>query len=385
MPTNLTAEAKVWLARYQEAKSIEDKITALETALSHIPKHKHTEKLQRQVKKRLAQLRRESVQRKSSKVGRQQTFSVVREGAAQVVILGAANSGKSSLLAILTGARPVIADYPLTTVRPIPGMMKYSDVEIQLVELPAIMTENCEETQFLSRSLGLAKNADAVMIILDGSAADRQLAKLVDLMEEGGLTLRRRTGEVRIEHADAGGVRIVNLGRLKATTADITKLLGDFGVKHAVVKITGDVDLNDIEEALMQEMTFKPSLVVLNKKDKAGPETLSRFRNLLKEMELSHEEISVKTHDGLQTLANKIFVSLNIMRVFTQKDGVKSARPIVVPRETKVAEIAKTIHKDIARKLRYARVWGSSVKIPGQQVGPNHILSDMDLIELYTD
>ncbi|MEM2697640.1 MAG: GTPase, partial [Nitrososphaerota archaeon] len=205
MPTNLPHEAQKALAKYQLAKTIPEKIKALEEALSLIPDHKGTEKLRGRIKRRIAELKREAERRASLKTGRRDYFTVSKEGAAQVAIIGSTNSGKSSLLRVLTNAKPVVAPYPFSTDKPIPGMMIYEDVEIQLVELPAILTEDLEETQYTTRSLGFAKNADSIIILLDGiNNPLKQLEKILELLEETGITIRPRRGEIVLEKKDSG-------------------------------------------------------------------------------------------------------------------------------------------------------------------------------------
>ncbi|HDI46640.1 MAG TPA: GTP-binding protein, partial [Candidatus Methanomethylia archaeon] len=167
MPTNLPPEAKVLERRYREARTLQEKIRALEAYISAIPEHKGTEKLLRHLKRRLADLRRELEEQKKRRVGGGVGFAIKKEGAAQVVILGMPNSGKSTLLAALTAAKPEIADYPCTTTMPVPGMMPYEDIQIQLVEAPALMEGASEGVAWGLQVLSLARNADGLIILLD--------------------------------------------------------------------------------------------------------------------------------------------------------------------------------------------------------------------------
>ncbi len=384
MPTNLPAEAQKKLAEYQAARRVEDKIRVLEEALSLIPDHKGTEKMRRQLKSTLAKLRRELEEQRSSRVTRQETFYVRKEGAAQVTLLGAANCGKSSLLAALTNAKPQIAPYQLATTKPTPGMMLYEGVEIQLVELPAILTEELEETAFTSRSIALARNSDLIAIMLDGSREPlTQFNIIVDLLESSGISLKRKKAEIVIEKKDSGGIRLVVLGNFHGTQQEVKSLLQGMGIRHAVVKIYGDADLDDVEEQVLREAVYKKSIVVLGKADLASDSDVKMLRERLAEFQLPLIVFSALSGAGREEFKQEIFRTLDIIRVYTQKDGVPSQKPIIVPRGTTVIELAETIHRDFARNLRYARVWGRSVKIQGQQVGPNHRLEDNDLVELY--
>ncbi len=141
MPANLTPEYLAAEQEFKSARSAEEKIAALEKMLSTIPKHKGTEKLQADIKRRLSRARKES----QKKGARQAPYWLVKkEGAGQVVLIGPPNAGKSRLLAALTHARPEVADYPFTTRAPVPGMMTFENVQIQLVDLPPISAEFTE-------------------------------------------------------------------------------------------------------------------------------------------------------------------------------------------------------------------------------------------------
>src|SRR6185369_231291 len=160
MPANLTPQYMDAEKRFKQAQSVEDKIAALEEMMATIPKHKGTEKLQAELKKKMSGLRKESEQPK--KGGKRESFVVEREGARQLVLVGAPNSGKSQLLRTLTHATPEVAEYPYTTRNPIPGMLIFENVRLQLVDLPAISPEYTE-----SWVPQIVRNADAVLWVID--------------------------------------------------------------------------------------------------------------------------------------------------------------------------------------------------------------------------
>jgi len=382
MPTNLPAEAKAKLAKYREARTYEEKIKALEEAISYIPHHKHTEKMLRQLKKRLARLRRE-LEHKPAKGGRRDEFSIEKEGAAQVVLLGATNSGKSSLLALLTNANPEIAEYPMTTKRPIPGMMLYEDVEIQVVELPAILTEMLEETSIAYKSLGIARNADLIAVVLDATNKPlEQLRKIVEMLEDVGVVLKKERARVILEKKDSGGIRLVTFGKFQGSVDDVKKLLESVGIRNAVVKIIGDATIEDIEEQVVYEFVYKKGLVILNKFD-LNSEHSSEIEEMVAQLGIPLVRFSAKEGKGLEELRQLIFKTLELIRVYTQKDGIIARKPIVVPSGTTVGQLACLIHKELAKGFKYAKVWGNSVKVQGQKVGADHVLQDRDLVEIF--
>src|SRR5262252_5027012 len=160
MPANLTPQYMEAEKRFKQAASHDEKVAALEEMMSTIPKHKGTEKLQAELRKKMSVLRKEAEQHK--KGGRRESFVVEREGARQLALVGAANSGKSQLLRMLTNATPEVAEYPYTTRTPIPGMLVFENVRLQLVDLPPISAEYTE-----SWVPQVIRNTDAALWIID--------------------------------------------------------------------------------------------------------------------------------------------------------------------------------------------------------------------------
>src|SRR5437773_2054961 len=186
MPANLTPQYLEAEKRYKQAVTPSDKVSALEEMLAVIPKHKGTEKLQADLKSRLSKCRAE-LQKPQGPGGKRSSLDIVeREGAGQVVLLGAPNSGKSSLLARLTHATPEIADYPFTTRFPLPGMMLFENIQIQLVDLPPVSHECWEPRLF-----GIIRNADAALLLVDLSSPEmlEQLETVLAVLEKSKVQL----------------------------------------------------------------------------------------------------------------------------------------------------------------------------------------------------
>ncbi|MCS7134061.1 MAG: TGS domain-containing protein [Candidatus Caldarchaeum sp.] len=384
MPTNLPAEAQAKLAKYQEARTVEEKIKALEEALPLIPDHKGTEKMRAQLKTTLAKLRKELEKKKSTKTSRTDVFSFKKEGAATVVLLGSANSGKSTLLRILTNAKPEVSEYEMTTVKPVPAMMFHQDVGIQLVELPAVITSKLEETPFTSRSIAAARNADMIIIMVDGmNNPYQQFTTIVEMLEESGIVLGVKDYEVVLEKKDSGGLRLVVFGRFRDSYEELRQQLLQIGIRNAVVKIYGDAGVDEVVEQVLRPTVFKKSVVVMGRADAATKEDVEKLKKAVEKMNIPLFLFSEGHAFAEETFVKKVFESLDLVRIYTQKDGVVNRRPVVMKKGTTVGELAQIIHKEIAKELKFAKVWGRSVKIQGQQVGPGHVLMDGDTVELF--
>ena len=185
MAANLTPDYLAAEQDYKRAATPKEAVEALERMYAALPKHKGTEKMQADLKRRLSEARKES-QKKSA--GHAPFYYVPHEGAGQVALAGPPNAGKSALICALTHARPEVAEFPFTTRLPVPGMMPYQNVQIQMVDLPAFSAEFMDFWV-----VQVARNADASVLVVDPSdrAALDGIEFIVSAYEEKHIPLPR--------------------------------------------------------------------------------------------------------------------------------------------------------------------------------------------------
>ena len=322
MPANLTPQYLEAERRYRVAKDPEEKLKALREMWALLPKHKGTDKLQADIKKRMSKLKAEAKRQKSAK--RQYEFSVEREGAAQVLLVGAPNCGKSQILSAVTRAKTDVGEYPYTTHKPIPGMMHFEDIQIQLVDCAPVSADYMEHW-----ITGLFQAADAVALVFDCSLPEP----------------RKQIDEV--------------LSRLSAA-------------KLFLRGITSDADA---------EPRVKNNILVGNKADLAQKESLK-----LLEGQYGDRLVFVSALRGgnLDEFKQKLFDCLALVRVYTKVPGKKPdlQKPYVLKAGSSVLDLAETIHREVADSLKFARIWGAD-KYDGQPVQRDHILRDKDVIEIH--
>ncbi len=387
MPANLPAEARAKWMKVMEARTLEEKIKALEEFLSAVPKHKGTANLRLWATRRLAELREEIEIRRRKRAGRGPRFFIEKEGAAQVIVVGPPNTGKSSIVSILTGAKTKIADYPYSTIEPVPGMYKFKDVLFQLIDTPPLSPSS--RSGLNSRVIGLIRNADAIMIIMDinGDPID-DFEKIYDELSSHGILLHKPRGRVVIERQRSGklGIRVALMGRLlDCTPDDIRKLLESYRINNALVKIYGDVTLDDVEQAVFESRLYKPSIIVINKADLDLKKAITKGR-LLKKMNPDIPVIvaSAKWRKGFEKLGEILFNELELIRIYTkQPNGQVSDKPLILKKGSTVLDVAKSIHKKFVENFLYAKIWGPSAKYPGERVGLDHVLHDGDIVEIH--
>jgi ribosome-interacting GTPase 1 len=381
MVTNLPTEAKAKFVKYMEAKTPEEKLKALQEFLSAVPKHKGTENLVRWIRKRMAELREEVKERERRKSGSGTSIFIEKEGAAQIVMIGFTKAGKSSILRALTGADITISDIPYTTKTPIVGMLNYEDIQFQLIEAPSIIPSG---GTWNNKSISLARNSDCLAIVLDASADFiNNFKEISEFLRDHGIHIVKPRGYIEIERKHDGGIRIVNYGKLLHPESEVIKLLNSYRIYNAIVKIYGEVNLDEVERAIYENTIYKPTIVVLNKIDLLLSTTeLDRFKAMLPP-EIPLITTSVLKNIGLNNIGQALFHTLKIIRIYTKPPtGKPSTKPLILRKGATVFDVAKAIHKELVEKFNYARIWGPSAKYPGQKVGLDHIVEDKDIVEI---
>ena len=323
MPANLTQQYKKAEERYKAASTDEEKLAALEEMLREIPKHKGTEHLQGDLKKRRSKLKT-AIEGGGKKGGTKHVdvFHVPKSGAGQVALVGMPNSGKSAILAALTSAHVHVADYPFTTDKPAPGMAMFEDVPIQLVDVPPITDD------FAPAGLvNTYRAADMLAIVIDLAGA------VLEQME------------------------------VCTTYLDSHRLILDEG---------------------QQDHLGRKTFVIVTKSDIAPEGTLETLKELT-DRPFQYFEISSETKAGLDVLMQCIFQMLDVVRVYAKKphEEADMKEPFTLKRGSDVHDLAYHIHRELAEKLKSARAWNSPKIHDGQNVPREHILSDKEIIELH--
>jgi hypothetical protein len=326
MPANLTPAYHAAEQRFRQAHTPDEKIAALEEMLAVIPKHKGTDRLQGDLKSRIAKLRKQE-----GKKGGRKGFSymVHREGSGQVALVGPANTGKSSLVARLTLAHPDVADYPYTTREPVPGMMPFENVAIQLVDLPPLSEEHLDPWIF-----DVVRAADLFWLVVGAEDPLSDMESARRLLRNGRIEVRP-AGEPEPDGVPPG-----------------------WRSRKALLVVTG-----------------------LDRPGASG--NVSALVELL-DRRWPVVPVSSTTGHGLEELRRRTFEALEIVRVYTKQPGKPPDLdgPFTVPRGATVGDLAERIHKDVLAHMKFARLWGKSV-YDGQTVQREHILEEGDVVEIH--
>ena len=340
MPANLSPEYKAAEAAFRKARVPRERLEWLREMLRTIPKHKGTDHLQGDIKARIRELSDEIEAPRRGTTRGGPALVVRPEGAAQIALIGPPNAGKSLLHARLTGSAAHVGPYPFTTQYPEPGMMPHADIHFQLVDLPAVSPEH--PVPWLASAL---QTADAGLLIVDlgePSCVEQMQAVHAVLRQQRVTLVERWQPASGSSEAPAGGDDDPFALRLPALMlANKAELIADVGAE------------------------------------------IEAFRELTA-MRYPVLAVSAATGLGLGEIAPWFFDHLGIVRVYAKTPGhpPDRDRPFTLRRGQTIADVARLVHKDLARSLRYARVWGKS-GFDGQQVGHEHVVADGDVVELH--
>ena len=325
MPANLTPDYERAERRYRQAATDEERLEALREMLATIPKHKGTEKIQADIKRRMSQLRK--AQAAKGPGHGIDPFYIPKSGAGQVVLAGAPNSGKSLIVAVTTNAPVKVADYPYATAVPTPGMWAYEDVQIELVDTPPLTSEHVP-----AGLIGTIRSSDIVAAVIDAAAGPLEQAEaLVSLLGQRGMSLR-------------------------------------------------SVPRNELDAA---DASQHSGIIVANKIDIADRQEIETLRDLYAGR-LEVHPVSAVSGEGLGDLLKRLWKLLAVIRVYTKEPGKPPDRnrPFTLDAGSTVEDLAGEIHRELPAKMKYARIWGDG-RFSGQQVHRTEPLRDKDIVEIH--
>ncbi|MBN1231954.1 MAG: TGS domain-containing protein [Candidatus Coatesbacteria bacterium] len=325
MPANVSPMYIDAEKRFFQAKELPEKIAALEEMWALLPKHKGTEKMQADIKRRMSKLKAELEASKSKKRGF--TYTIPKEGAGQIPVIGLPNSGKSSLVSAFTNSKTEVAEYEYTTRIPFPAMMPYKDIFFQLIDLPPFSKEYME-----TWVADIVKRGDLYLLLIDLTS---------DFL------------------------------------SDLEFLKSKLHSYH--LNIPGFLQYDPVAETL----PAKPALVLGTKFDINYDEELF---NLLVDASKPVDVLKFSATDPgkYEGFKEKIYNLLNILRVYSKIPGKKPDmdQPFVMKKGDTLLDFAQAVHKDFSENLKFARIWGK-VCFEGQQVAKDYILNEGDVIELH--
>lgn len=338
MPANLSQQYRNAEKKYRKCDSPDEELECLQLMLREIPKHKGTDKLQADIKRKISKLK-EFLQNRPA---RKSTagFRLPRQGAGRVVVIGGPNSGKSSLVTALTDSQPEVAEFPFTTRHPLPGLMPVDDIKIQLVDTPPITSQNYEAS-----TEALVRGADLVLCLID-LATDESIDDFGDLFSTVQNSRSRIDRSNRLDESDVG----VTYSQAFLVWTKI------------------DSELASERQAIFKELIAE------------------KFGDQFCRLKLPEVEFAVSKAEDFESLKRSIWESLEIVRVYTKDPQNKEPdfqNPMTLTKGAQVIDLASLIHQELAENFHSARLWRTG-KHDATTVNGNFLLEDRDIVEIKT-
>ncbi len=332
MPANLPPEYHEAKDRYEDATDPDEELNALRDMLSNLPKHKGTDKIQARLRRKISETKekKRAQQKKQKKQKEGRSISIERQGSGQIYVYGPPNSGKTTILNELTSLDRKTGDYPHTTREPYPGMMKYENVDIQLVDFPPLTPD------YIPAWVNpLLRGADGLCHIVDAGSESclEDLEESLEILEEEKIIPSWQ--ESRLPPEDSGYM-------------------------------------------------VKPTLLVANKMDVEGAEERIEIVRELYGEDFDPLPVSAKEGKNLDRVREGIWKLLGKIRIYSRPKGEDPdwEKPYTIPEGSTVQDFAEAVHREIAGNLQYARIWGNDQLHDGQRIQRDHVLSDEDQVQL---
>ncbi len=364
---------------------LEKEIEEVEKEIKNTPYNKSTEKHIGRLKAKLAKLKEEKRMKAEKQPGGGGGYAVEKSGDATVILVGFPSVGKSTLLNSLTGADSEVADYEFTTLEVTPGTLKYNGADIQILDIPGIISGASEGKGRGREVMSILRNADLLLLMIDPFELD-QYEQVKDEIYSIGIRVNEEPPNVRIEERESGGLNIQSPIDLDLGEEEIKSILQENGIINADVVIRENLDSERLIDAIMGNRKYVPAFVLINKMDLVSDD---QFKDIQKYV---RDEIEEDVHyisaleDDLETLKDRIFNELNLIRVYLKPRGGEADmdEPLILRKGVTVKDLCREIHRDLLENFRYAQVWGDSAEYPGQEVGKDHELSDEDIVRVFS-
>ena len=310
------------------------------------------------------------------------TFNfILQTGDARIGFIGFPSVGKSTLLSNLAGVYSEVAAYEFTTLTTVPGCIKYKGAKVQLLDLPGII-EGAKDGKGRGRQvIAVARTASLIFIVLD-VLKPLQHKRIIEKELEGfGIRLNKEPPNIYFKRKEKGGINLQSLVAQSELDLDLVKtILSEYRIHNADIILRVDATADDLIDIVEGNRSYIPCIYLLNKIDQISVEELDII------CEIPHcVPISAHHKWNYDSLLEKMWDYLKLVRIYTKPKGQLpdyEAPVVLQSSKCSLEDFCNKIHKSILKEMKYALVWGSSVKHQPQKVGKDHILNDEDVVQI---
>lgn len=353
----------------------QDQIKELEAEMRKTQYNKATEHHFGIIKAKIAKLRQKMEARKSSGP---RPEGIRKSGDATVVIIGFPSSGKSTLLNVLTSAKSKTGAYAFTTLKAVPGIIVHNQAKIQVLDVPGILEGAAEGKGRGTEVLGIARNADFLLIVVDANSAG-QYEKILHELYAAGIRVNEDSPDISVSKRSRGGIVLYSTVAQSLDNSTIKKVLAELKVVNAEIILRESITIDRLIDAVEGNKVYVPAIVLITKSDLLSADKRRRFPirpDLF---------VSAQSKENISVLKELIFERLGLIRIFMKEVNKKPDldEPMILRRRSTLRDVCNKIHRDFERKFNYAKIWGKSAKFPGQQIkNLDKLLCDGDIVEI---
>ncbi len=359
-------------------------IEELEEELRTTKYNKHTQFHIGKLKAKLAMLREKDKKAKSGGA-RGYGYGLRKSGDGTILLVGFPSVGKSSLLNILTSAESRVGSYDFTTIDVIPGVLLYRGAKIQVLDVPGIIEGVASGKGRGKEILAVVRNADLVVMILDSKRAEYQYNILQKELHDAGFRLNEKPPEVFIQKRIVGGLHIQTVSRGKNSLSKemIKQIVMEMKLLNAEIVIREDITIDRLIDAVQGNKIYVKTLPVINKVDLLSQDELSLLNTKLKGALF----VSATEMENIEAIRESVWKALGFVRIYMKRLGKEADRnePLIMKEGVTVKDVCEKIHKEWAKKFKFAKIWGKSARFPGQEVGFEQLLQDEDVVEFHME
>jgi small GTP-binding protein len=311
-------------------------------------------------------------------------YSVKKSGDASAVLVGFPSTGKSTLLNTLTGTNSAVAAYAFTTLTVVPGALEHKGAKIQLLDIPGLIAGAAMGKGRGKEVIGVVRSADIIIILVD-VYNEQHVDILLKELYDAGIRINCLKPDITIKKTAHGGVRLSAVGTLDLDIGEVRSILSESKIMNADVLIRGNATQEDFIDAVQGNRIYVPAFIAVNKVDLVDKERYLEIEHDIS-TRFGSPPMMISAYAGfhMEELKDSIYDCLGFIRVYLkpQSEDADLEEPLIIRKGSSVADVCTKLHRDFVHRFRYARIWGKSVRHPGQRVGLPHKLKDGDILTI---